>query len=121
MNHNLDPFSDFVIASTLLDPAERPDLTQIRGRIIFSDQSVLHIRENHVVATGWIDYSYHWQTADNKLIHRWDNAHPVDLPTSPFHQHIGSEDSRNVGSLQPSEPMTLEKVLTHISAALLRL
>lgn len=111
MSLNLHPFSHFIIASTPLDPIERPDLTQIRGRIVFSNQSVLHIRENHVVATGWIDYSYHWQTSDNELIHRWDNAHSVPFDTSPHHQHIGSEET-----IQSSEPMTLEKVLTHIAA-----
>lgn len=115
MSPDLDPFSHFIVASTPLDPVERPDLTQIRGRIVFSNQSVLHIRENHVVATGWIDYSYHWQTANYQLIHRWDNAHSVDLPTSPFHQHVGSEEN-----VQPSEPMRLESVLAHIATSLVQ-
>ncbi len=120
MSHNLDPFSHFIVASTPLDPAERPNLAQIRGRIIFNDQSVLHIRENVVRDTLWIDYSYHWQTGDYQLIHRWDNAHPVDLPTSPHHQHIGSEENRDAGPVHPSEPMTLEKVLTHIATLLVQ-
>ena len=82
-------------------------------RLTLVDGSQLYIAENHVRLTGWIDYAYQWQTADHKLIHRWDNAHPVDLPTSPHHQHVGSEEN-----IQPSEPMTLEKVLTFIASRL---
>ncbi|MEZ0541938.1 toxin-antitoxin system TumE family protein [Fibrella arboris] len=78
------------------------------------DQSVLFVRENYVLNSGWIDYSYHWQTADNQIIHRWDNAHPVFLPTSPYHQHQGSEEN-----VVASEPMTLEKVLTFIASQLI--
>lgn len=72
--------------------------------------SVLHIRENYILASGWVDYAYQWQTPNHQLLIRWDNAHPVDLPTSPHHQHIGSEEN-----IQPSEPMTLEKVLAFVA------
>ncbi|MEZ0484477.1 toxin-antitoxin system TumE family protein [Fibrella aquatica] len=113
MTHNLYPFSHIILASTALDPIERPDLTQVRGRITFVDQSVLHIRENYVILLDRIDYAYQWQTADHQLIHRWDNAHPVSLPTSPHHQHQGSEEN-----VVASEPMTLQKVLTFISTQL---
>ena len=86
----------------------------MRGHLTFSDQSVLHVRENYILASGWIDYAYQWQTADHQLIIRWDNAHPVPtFNTSPHHQHVGSEDN-----MRPSEPMTLEKVLTFIASQL---
>jgi hypothetical protein len=42
------------------------------------------------------------------------NAHPVPVATSPHHQHVGSEEN-----VQPSEPMTLEKVLTIIAARII--
>lgn len=113
MTHDLRSFNQLVVASTSLEPVERPDLTQVRGRLTLADQSVLHIRENYVSATGWIDYSYHWQTAKHQLIHRWDNAHLVALPTSPYHQHVGTEEN-----ILPSEPMTLEAVLTFIASRL---
>jgi hypothetical protein len=114
MNHNLSPFNAIIAASTALDPTSRPDLTQVRGRLTLTDGSVLHVRENYVVITGWIDYAYQWQTADHQLIIRWDNAHAVDLPTSPYHQHVGSEDN-----VLPSEPMTLEMVLAFIATQLI--
>lgn len=113
MKHNRSPFSHLIIAATPLDPDERPDVTQVRGRLTFTDQSVLYIRENYVLLTREIDYAYHWQTADNQLIHRWDNAHDVPFETSPHHQHISSQEN-----IHPSEPMTLENVLTFIAQQL---
>lgn len=113
MRHSLAAFNHIVTNATSLDPLERPDLVQVRGRLTLTDRSVLYIRENYVTGTGDIDYAYHWQTGTHQLIHRWDNAHPVDLPTSPHHQHVGSEDN-----IQPSEPMTLEKVLIFINSQL---
>lgn len=110
MKHDLKPFGQLILTSTSLDPIQTPTVIQIRGSITLMDQSVLFIRENHVVDREWIDYSYHWQTADYQLIIRWDNAHAVNLPTSPYHQHVGSEEN-----VQPSEPMTLDKVLTFIA------
>ncbi len=86
----------------------------MRGQLTFSDQSVLHIRENYVIATGWVDYSYHWQTREHQLIHRWDNAHPVPVDTSPYHQHVGSEEN-----VQSSPPVTLIDVLAIIASQLI--
>lgn len=115
MKYTLDKFRHLFTDSTVLESIELPNVIQVRGSLTLTDQSVLHIRENSVRTTGWIDYSYHWQTADHEIIHRWDNAHSVPFETSPFHQHVGSEEN-----IQPSEPMTLETVLqfiaTHISA-----
>lgn len=109
MIHDFHSFRHLIVVSTSFEPIHRPEITQVRGHLTLVDQSVLYVRENYIVATGWIDYSYHWQTATHQFIHRWDNAHPVDLSSSPFHQHIGSEEN-----IQPSEPMTLEKVLAFI-------
>ena len=107
-------FNHLISASTPLDLLSGPTVDQVRGRLTFIDQSVLFIRENYVLDSGWIDYSYHWQTADDQIIHRWDNAHPVFMPTSPYHQHVGSEEN-----VQPSEPMTLKTVLAFIAAQLI--
>ncbi|QKZ13428.1 DUF6516 family protein [Spirosoma sp. KUDC1026] len=110
MKHDLSTFHAIIDVTTPLDPIERPELTQVRGSITFTDSSVLHVRENYITVSGWIDYSYHWQTADHQLIHRWDNAHEVPFSSSPHHQHIGTEDN-----VHPSEPMTLTEVLTIIA------
>ena len=114
MIHDFHPFRHLIVSSTSFEPVNRPEVTQVRGHLILADQSVLHVRGNYIVATGWMDYSYHWQTTEFELIHRWDNAHPVpQFDTSPFYQHIGSEEN-----IHPSEPMTLEKVLTFIASQL---
>ncbi|SOD92759.1 toxin-antitoxin system TumE family protein [Spirosoma fluviale] len=114
MTHDLYSFRHIIVASTSFTPSYRPEVTQVRGQLTFSDQSVLHVRENYILASGRIDYAYQWQNATHQLIHRWDNAHPVpQFDTSPHHQHIGFEDN-----VLPSEPMTLDKVLSFIAGQL---
>lgn len=108
--HDLSPFEQLIATSTDQQIQQGRATRRLRMSITFTDSSVLHVRENYVTVSGWIDYSYHWQTADHQLIHRWDNAHEVAFPTSPHHQHVGSEDN-----VQPSEPMTLTNVLTLIA------
>ncbi|MGF7217414.1 hypothetical protein GGR92_003588 [Spirosoma lacussanchae] len=111
MIHDLQPFARFITEASSLKPVYRPGIMQIRGRLTLIDQSVVHIRENHVLATGWIDYAYQWQTANHTLIVRWDNAHDMPgIDTSPYHQHVNTEEN-----VLPSEPMTLEKVLAFIA------
>lgn len=110
MRHDLTEFAHLITDSTSLDLIQTSTVSRVRGSLTFADQSQLFIRENYVIGDGWIDYSYHWQTAENQLIHRWDNAHVVPLPTSPHHQHIGNEEN-----IQSSGPMTLETVLTFIA------
>lgn len=104
-------FRDIVRDYTTIQVKQRPDFFHFKLRITFSDGSILHVRENHLPILGWYEYSYQWLAADNRFIHRWDNAHErhsVNVP--PHHQHIGSEEN-----VHPSEPMTLEKVLVFIA------
>ena len=114
MTHDLAAFETIIASSGDDRLQQRKATITLRTQLSFIDGSVLHIRENTVRVTGKIDYAYQWQTADHQLIHRWDNAHAVDLPTSPHHQHIGSEEN-----VVASEPLTLEKVLTFIAAQLI--
>lgn len=81
---------------------------------MLTDGSRLIAHESLFYDTGRTKYSYHWLSTTNDFIHRWDNAHPVDLPTSPHHQHVGFEEN-----ILPSEPMTLEKVLIFIATQLI--
>lgn len=73
---------------------QRKTAITLRVRVTLIDGSTLYANENHILSNGWIDYSYHWQTANNELIHRWDNAHAVDLPTSPHHRGAGPSTHR---------------------------
>lgn len=86
----------------------------LRIDIEFVDSTRLIAFDYLYFDTGRTKYSYQWMDADNQLIHRWDNAHEVPgIPTSPHHQHIGSEDN-----VHPCEPMTLDKVLSFIALRL---
>lgn len=111
MTPDLSPFA-FIGVSTGIERIEqRRTATTSRMQLTCIDGSVLHVRENHISATGWIDYACQWQLPNHQLIRWWDNAHEVPgIATSPHHQHIGSEDN-----VHPSEPMTLEQVLSFIA------
>jgi hypothetical protein len=80
--------------------------------IILIDQSKLFVRE--YVDEDERRYSYHWQTKDNKMIFRWDNApHHKDLITFPAHCHDGAK-------VIPSIITTLEEVLGIVERELLK-
>lgn len=114
MTHDLTEFGAIIASVAEQTEEQREATVRLRLRLIFVDGSVLHVRENRVRKTSWLDYAYQWQTANHRLLVRWDNAHEYPgIPTSPFHQHVGSEDD-----VQPSEPMTLESVLRFIASQL---
>lgn len=58
-------------------------------------------------------YSFHWQSADGKLVKRWDNVkHHKDVGTYPYHLHLPND------AVIDSEPMNLKKVLAEIEKVL---
>lgn len=58
-------------------------------------------------------YSFHWQSADGKLVKRWDNVkHHKEVGTYPFHLHLPDD------TVNGSEPMNLKKVLAEIGKVL---
>jgi hypothetical protein len=68
----------------------------------------LHLAEYFILGSGLerVKYRYHLQTADRRLVSRWDNApHHPGLATYPHHRH----DAQDV--VHPSEPMGLPAVL----------
>ncbi len=84
----------------------------LRVDIEFVNHSKLFVRE--YVDETERRYSYHWQTRENRLIRRWDNApHHSHLPSFPHHKHVGSQDN-----IQPSKETTPEEILTAIRARL---
>lgn len=93
---------------------DKEDRFKRRIEIKFTDHSRLIGNEITYFDTNYQRYGYQWLTANNELIIRWDNAeHYEHILTYPHHQHTGSNEN-----VQPSEPMTLEKVLVHIATAL---
>ncbi len=99
---------------------ERSTLTDahLRVRVVLVDGSMLEFSE-YVTRTssGEIEvvvYSYHWDSAAQKLICRWDNTpHFPGLPGFPHHVHDGPTQG-----VESSQPMTIFLVLDKIREAL---
>ncbi|MCB9115813.1 MAG: DUF6516 family protein [Caldilinea sp.] len=93
--------------STLVD-------AHIRVRVSLVDRSMLEFSEYVTrTADGQIDvvvYSYHWESAAQQLICRWDNVpHFPGLPGFPHHFHDGRTQQ-----VAPGQPMTIFSVLDKI-------
>ncbi len=80
----------------------------IRFVIELRDDSELHVFEYVDSGMHKIDYSYHWQDKEKRLITRWDNApHHSEIETSPHHVHEGE-------NINPSEEPTFVEILKKI-------
>jgi hypothetical protein len=63
----------------------------------------------HTSKINIVTYSFHWQSANGKLIKRWDNVpHHNEVDTYPHHLHLSS------GKVIGSTAMNLNKVLKEI-------
>ncbi len=70
----------------------------------FAEYLSVHKNKIHIVT-----YSFHWQTADGRLVKRWDNVeHHKEIDTFPHHIHLSD------GKVVSSAPMNLKKVLVAI-------
>lgn len=66
----------------------------------------LQIRKNKIHIET---FSFHWQTADRRLVKRWDNVeHHREIDTFPYHIHLAN------GKVIGSTPMNLKKVLIEL-------
>lgn len=70
----------------------------IRGELYFVDGSILHVREYVDVETkvDRLMYVYHYMSATQTLIFRYDNTghhQELNLPTFPHHKHEQHEDN----------------------------
>jgi len=82
---------------------------QLVCRIELGDGTLLSVRD-YLFPDGSRKYSFHWQDVNDDCILRWDNApHHQNVPTFPYHQHVGKEDR-----IEESPPMKLKAVLEHI-------
>jgi hypothetical protein len=86
----------------------------IRFIMELTDDSELHVFEYLNYHLQKIDYSYHWQDKDKKLIKRWDNApHHPKIKTFPHHLHDGED-------LKPSTEPNFIEILKIIDETLQR-
>ncbi len=91
----------------------------IEARVRYWDDSLLRFYEE-LVEDGFrlrkLEYVYHYQGADGKLIFRYDNApHYPSISTFPNHKHVGYRAEERV---QSSQPPLLADVLKEIELLL---
>ncbi|MCX8027949.1 MAG: DUF6516 family protein [Thermodesulfovibrionales bacterium] len=78
----------------------------IKIRALLTNNTELYIREYSDINER--NYSYHWQSADGKMIMRWDNAnHHKNIDTYPHHVH-------HTDNILPSCHISCEEILNHI-------
>ncbi len=69
-----------------------PERANLRIRIRFERGHLLEINEAIVISADeltWLDYRYHCQDLQNRLIFRYDSTpHFPDLPGFPHHKHL---------------------------------
>ena len=81
----------------------------LRIRVTLTDEGLLEISLyckwiNEVARL--IEYRFHWQDKNGKLVKRWDNGnHHPGLKTFPCHLHIGDDEN-----VKESDSMDLWKV-----------
>ncbi len=108
-----------IVASYLIIKKEVARLSgKIRLKIVFTDRSVAEFFE-YVVVMGddtlqLSKYSFHWQSTEDTLISRWDNApHHPELPNAPHHKH---NSDLSVTSI--NEPIDVFYVINYIEQTL---
>jgi len=80
----------------------------IRFVIEFIDNSELHVFEYVDSGLHKLNYSYHWQNNEKKLIKRWDNApHHSNIETFPHHLHDKND-------IKPTNEPTFVEILEKI-------
>jgi len=94
---------------------ERRIITRNRGYIkatvTFVNDSQLCIREFIDGRLRKIDYAYHYQDSDGKLVFRYDNTpHHADVTTFPHHKHVSDKPKP-----QPTREKTVIDVVSEIA------
>ncbi|MFQ5584982.1 MAG: DUF6516 family protein, partial [Calditrichia bacterium] len=83
----------------------------LKGRIIFLDDSILHL--NEIISDKVKRYRFHYMNHNNDLIIRWDSSpHYKELSTFPYHLHTSCK-------VISSQPVTLIDVLKRVEDVVL--
>lgn len=90
----------------------------LRAKLILLNASQLEFAEYFIVPDDGqvtvVTYNYHWATAQNELIQRWDNTpHYPDLSNFPHHLHMA-----NSADPIPAQPMSILAVLDEVASRL---
>ena len=108
----LRKYSGIILSYKIIRFEQFGKLLRLRAEVNLIDSSKLYIRETVIEAKR--KYAYHWQSKDDKLIIRWDNAPDWEVETFPHHKHFGDESG-----IGPSYERALEQVLDFISQQLM--
>ena len=86
---------DLVRVDRYVEEVLTPKRLNLRIRLRFENGILLEINEAIQVESEtlvWVDYRYHLQDAQNRLIFRYDNTpHFPSLPTFPHHKHLPNQ------------------------------
>ena len=88
--------STFIAAVEIIAERTSEDRGYFRIRMNLSNGDFLELSEYFLIQAGQpstLEYRYQWMdSAQQKLIKRWDNAeHYPDLPNFPHHIHVGDD------------------------------
>ena len=82
--------SEIVESIEIKDSRHLDDISYFKCVVILKDNSKLYI--NEFISLTEINYSYHWQDKNDKMMYRWDNApHHKNIITFPHHVHIKNQ------------------------------
>jgi hypothetical protein len=110
--------SPFVATHSLSFDERGPHAAFLQGRILFTDGSILHIKEFLVEEreVRKLKYGYHWSDSDETLRFRYDNAaDPAarHLSTFPHHKHT-------LTSIEATQEPNLAGLLSEIATLISR-
>ena len=87
---------------------------RVRAIVFLIDGSELYVRET-LIGGEKRKYAYHWQSSDDHLLVRWDNAPDWDVETFPHHKHVG-EQVNVVASYERSLEQVLGFLAQHLQS-----
>ena len=93
-----------------------PGRVNLRIRVRFADGSLLELNEAVVVemeVLRHLNYRYHFQDRENRLVFRYDNTpHFPGLESFPHHKHLANEAK---SCEKPSIPQVVEEIKSHLA------
>jgi Family of unknown function (DUF6516) len=107
----LTDFRSIITTHNLLINRLDTHIIHHKGRIVFSDTSILVYTDISILSEKRRKYAYQWMNSDETLRIRWDNAdHHPHISSYPYHLHVGNDDH-----IEASKEMTLQIVLSYIA------
>ena len=90
----LRKYSRIILSYKIIRFEQFGKLFRLRAEGNLIDGSKLYIRETVIEAKR--KYAYHWQSKDDKLIIRWDNAPDWEVETFPHKRYLAHCQGKDV-------------------------